>query len=139
MDNERRGIWAWLKRARDIDKEKDALEKAQQEARDAMTRITQNYETDGAQTSKDPHKFDRLAELDNLIAEKLAELAAVQTEILRAITMLENGKQRTVLIDYYVRCMTLEETAAEMHITFRHVLRIRKVAVQNLEKLRDGT
>lgn len=135
MDNERRGIWAWLNRARDIDREIEALESAKQEAHDALTRITQNYESDGAQTSKDPHKFDRLAELDSLIDGKVTDLIAVKTEIMTEIGKLENGKQRTVLIDYYVRCMTFEQIAVSIGCSFRNVAYTKKRGVQALEKI----
>ena len=108
----------WLGRARGINREIDALLKAKQEARDQLTRMTQNYQSDGAQSSKDPHKFDRLGELENMIDQKINELLQVKTEITEAITQLKDGRQRTVLLNYYVRCKTQEEIAVEMRYSY---------------------
>ena len=64
----------WLGRARYIDLEISALEQDRKIAVDRLTRITQSYDSDGAQTSPDPHKFDRLAEYDEQIQQKSRRL-----------------------------------------------------------------
>lgn len=133
--DERRGIWAWLNRARHIDDEIAALEAAKEEARDSVTRITQNYEADGAQTSKDPHKFDRLAELESLIDEKISEQLRAKKEILIEIDKLDNPRLKAVLIDYYVARMTFEQIAVKMNCSFRNVAYMKKRGVQALEKI----
>ena len=126
--------WKWLDRARTIDREIEALLAAKDEARDQLTKITQSYESDGSQSSKDPHKFDRLAELESFIDEKVDQLEKTKVEILAEINKLESGKQRTVLIDYYVRCMTFEEIAAATGRSFRNVAYTKKRGVQAVEK-----
>ncbi len=126
--------WKWLDRARTIDREIEALLAAKDEARDQLTKITQSYESDGSQSSKDPHKFDRLAELESLIDEKVDQLEKTKVEILAEINKLESGKQRTVLIDYYVRCMTFEEIAVATGRSFRNVAYTKKRGVQAVEK-----
>ena len=123
----------WLGRARAIAREIDAYKMAKQEARDQLTRITQSYESDGAQSSKDPHKYDRLVEFDNLIDQKLNELTATRIEITEAISQLEDGRHRTVLLDYYVRLMTLEQIAVEINYSYRQVKRYRAAALQRFE------
>ena len=124
----------WLGRARGINREIDALIHAKQEARDQLLRITQNYESDGAQSSKDPHKYDRLAEFENMIDQKAIELLAVRQEITEVIGLLQDGRQRTVLLDYYVRCISLEQTAYEMHYSYANVKKIRAKAIAAIEK-----
>lgn len=126
--------WKWLDRARTIDREIEALLAAKDEARDQLTKITQSYESDGSQSSKDPHKFDRLAELESLIDEKVDQLEKTKVEILAEINKLESGKQRTVLIDYYVRCMTFEEIAVATGRSFRNVAYTKKRGVHAVEK-----
>lgn len=126
--------WKWLDRARTIDREIEALLAAKDEARDQLTKITQSYESDGSQSSKDPHKFDRLAELESFIDEKVDQLEKTKVEILTEINKLESGKQRTVLIDYYVRCMTFEEIAVATGRSFRNVAYTKKRGVQAVEK-----
>ena len=125
----------WLGRARGINREIDALLSTKAETRDQLLRITQNYRSDGAQSSKDPHKYDRLAELENLIDQRVDELIAVKQEITEAIGKIEDGRQRTVLIGYYVRCKSLEEIAVEMHICYRQVKRYHRAGVQEIEKM----
>jgi DNA-directed RNA polymerase specialized sigma subunit len=119
----------WLGRARSINREIDALLSTKAEARDQLLRITQNYSSDGAQSSKDPHKYDRLAELESVIDEKISELMTVKQEILETINKLQDGRQRIVLVGYYVRCRTLEEIAVEMRYSYRNVKRWHRAGI----------
>ena len=88
----------WLGRARYIDREIQSLEKALQDARDQATRITQNYEADGAQSSKDPHKLDKLAEYADMLQRKKDELTETKCEITEAIFRLPDWRMRTVAL-----------------------------------------
>lgn len=133
-EKEKLNALKWLGRARGIDREIDTLLAAKDEAREQLTKITQSYQSDGAQTTKDPHKFDRLVELESIIDEKVDELVNVKTEILAEINKIESGKQRTVLVDYYVRCMTFEEIAVATGRSFRNVAYTKKRGVQAVEK-----
>ena len=125
----------WLGRARGINREIETLLNTKKEARDQLLRITQNYSKDGAQSTKDPHKYDRLAELDSLIDQKVDELLEVKAEITKAINTVQDGRQRCVLLSYYVRCMTLEEIAAENHYSYRQTLRTHRAGIAEIEKL----
>lgn len=124
----------WLGRARTIERELKALVRTRQETMDLLTSITQNYSSDGAQSTKDPHKFDRLTELDNLIEQRTADLIRVRSEILTAISNVQSGSQRTVLISYYVRGKTLEDIGEEMGCSSRNVQNIRKRGIAWVEK-----
>lgn len=135
MEYEKVNAKQWLGRARGINREIDALLNAKAEARDQLLRITQNYSSDGAQSTKDPHKFDRLAELENLIDQKVDELFSVKQEVTEAINKLQDGRQRTVLLSYYVRCKTQEEIAVEIHYSYRNVKRWLRSGVAEIEKL----
>ena len=123
----------WLGRARSIDREIKTLEKTVQETRDQVLSITQNYSSDGAQSTKNPHKFDRLVELEQLVEQMKEELCKTKTEILETINTVPDGRQRTVLMDYYIRGMTLEQTAVEMHYSYANVKKIRAKAIRYLE------
>lgn len=138
METAKMSARQWLGRARGINREIDALLKAKQETRDQMLRITQNYRSDGAQSTKDPHKYDRLVELENLIDQKVDELLTVKQEITDAIDNLSDGRQRTVLLDYYVRCISLEQTAYEMHYSYANVKKLRARAIDRLSDQRCG-
>ena len=120
----------WLGRARNIDKELQSLEKAVMEEWERATRNTANYGGEQVGGSKDPHKLDRLAEYSDLLWRKQAELLDVKTEISEMILSLDDGRQRTALIDYYTRGMSWEEVAAGMHYSWRYTMQIRKYAIE---------
>lgn len=125
----------WLGRARNIDHEIDNLIREKQRAKDRLTKITQSYESDGAQMTKDPHKFDRLAELENEIDQQVDELVETKREIMAVIQRLKNRPQRMALQDYYIAMMTWEETAVDLHYSFQGVMQLRKRAIAEVEKI----
>ena len=125
----------WLSRARFIDREIALLQKTKEETRDNLTKITQSYESDGAQTTKDPHKYDRLVELENEIDQKVDELIDTKREILNVIFKVEDRNQRQVLISYYLRMMTLEKIAVEMNYSFRQIGNIRRYGIREVQKI----
>ena len=125
----------WLSRARFIDREIAMLQKTKEETRDNLTKITQSYESDGAQTTKDPHKYDRLVELENEIDQKVDELIATKREILNVIFKVEDRNQRQVLISYYIRMKTLEKIAVEMNYSFRQIGNIRRYGIREVQKI----
>lgn len=125
----------WLNRGRRIDQEISKLmeTKALIEAR--LTSITQSYDSDGAQTTKDPHKFDRLVEIDSLISERADELTRTKAEILTTINQLPDSRQRMVLISYYIDGKTWEQTAVDLHYSYMHIMRIHGYALVEIEKM----
>ena len=128
----------WLGRARNIDREIALLQRTKEETRDNLTKITQSYESDGAQTTKDPHKYDRLVELENEIDQKIDELIDTKREIMNVIYKVEDRNQRQVLISYYLRMMTLEKIAVEMNYSFRQIVNIRRHGIMEVQKLING-
>lgn len=123
----------WLNRGRRIDQEISKLmeTKALIEAR--LTSITQSYDSDGAQSTKDPHKFDRLVEIDSLISERADELTRTKAEILTTINQLPDSRQRMVLISYYIDGKTWEQTAVDLHYSWRQVMRMHGRALIEIE------
>ena len=125
----------WLNRGRRIDQEISKLmeTKALIEAR--LTSITQSYDSDGTQATKDPHKFDRLVEIDSLISERADELTRTKAEILTTINQLPDSRQRMVLISYYIDGKTWEQTAVDLHYSYMHIMRIHGYALVEIEKM----
>lgn len=128
----------WLNRARHIDREIDSLLTEKQRAKERLLQITQSYTRSEAQTSKDPHKMDKLVELENQIDKQVDLLYDTQKEIDAMITRLDKQKHREVLRDYYLSMMTWEKVAVKMNISFQHVMRLRKEAIQEIEVLLNG-
>lgn len=128
----------YLNRARHIDKEINALLAEKERTRDRLTQITQSYTRSEVQVTKDPHKFDRLVELENLIDQKVNEQIQVKTEIIQTISALEDRYQRMVLSGYYISMKTWEQVAVDMHYSFQNVMRLRKVAIWEVQKIIDA-
>ena len=53
----------YMNRARRVDSEIESLMKLVQKTRESLESITQSYTGDTIQTTKNPHKYDRLVEL----------------------------------------------------------------------------
>lgn len=124
----------WLGRARGIDREIEALLRDIQETRDRLTKITQSYSSDGTQSTKDPHKFDKLVGLESQVNRRIDDLLEAKKEIASTIGKLEDHRQRTVLYSYYVRCKTLEQIAVETHYSYRSTKRYLKSGIEAIEK-----
>lgn len=125
----------FLSRGRWIEREITSLIRTRDETRDRLTHITQNYDGDGAQTTKDPHKFDSLVELEDKIDELIDRLYATKTEILGVIDRLEDRREFLALKVYYIDMKTWEEVAVEMNYTWRQTMRIRKAALLHVEEI----
>ena len=123
----------WLWRARGIDKEILALQEIRDHEFERVTKISAQLTGMPATVSKDPHKFDRLAELNDQIEQLSEKLTVTKSEILAKIYRLEDSRYRTVLSYYYVDCMTIEQIAAKMHYSFSHVKRLRIEALNAIK------
>lgn len=117
-------IKQWLSRGRTIDREISTLLTAYEETKARLTKVTQTITGDIVQHDKDPHKFDRLAELGEKIDNKVDELVAIREEIFDAISKVENNAQREVLTRRYVIGETFEQIAVHMHYSYKQVCRI---------------
>lgn len=97
--------------------------------------ITQKYDGDITTGTKDPHKFDRLAELESMVDEKVDELVATKAEILGTISMLKDNRQRIALTEYYLEMRTWEQVAVDINYSFPQTMRIHGYALGEISKL----
>lgn len=125
----------WLNRGRRIDQEISKLMETKELIEARLTSITQSYDSDRAQSTKDPHKFDRLVEIDSLISERADELTRTKAEILTTINLLPDSRQRMVLISYYIDGKTWEQTAVDLHYSYMHIMRLHGYALMEIEKM----
>lgn len=125
----------FLSRGRWIEREITSLIRTRDETRDRLTHITQNYDSDGAQTTKDPHKFDALVELEDKIDELIDRLYATKTEILGVIDKLEDRREFLALKVYYIDMKTWEEVCVEMTYSWKQMMRIRKKAISHVDEI----
>lgn len=139
----------FLSKGRWLDREINSLIKTRDETKDKLTRITQNYDGDVAQSSKDPHKFDKLVELEDQIDRMIDELIAQKMILLNAIEKLEDGRERMILKIYYVdiskkadlndpyytKPISWEQVAVSCNLSWRHIMRLRKSAYKHIEEI----
>ena len=128
----------YLNRVRRIDKEIAALLRLVQSTRESLETITQNYNSDGAQSTKNPHKFDRLVELESLVDAKIDEQIALKSEILQTIMKLSDRRQRLVLMEYYVEMKTWEQVAVDLNYSYMHITRIHGYALKEVQKVLES-
>lgn len=125
----------YMNRVRRIDEDIAELMETKARARDALTRMTQNYDSDGAQQSTDPHKYDRLLVLDSLIDEMLDKQISIKVEVLGTISKLKDNRLRLLLEKYYINLKTWEQIANEMHYSYSHLMRMHGYALYAIDEI----
>ena len=77
-------------------------------------------------------------ELENRIVALQKKKADTITEIGRAINLLPNQMEGTVLTAYYIRRMTMEAVSEEIDKSLQHTYRLRKRGVSHLSAILRG-
>lgn len=122
----------WLQRGWKLDKEINALLSLRAEARRRALSISPSYKGDVVQSSANPHKFDKLVELESLIDARVDELTGIRAEILAAIAQVPDARYRTLLIERYTEFKTWEQIAVDMNYSFRRVTQMHGEALEAL-------
>lgn len=113
----------WLMRARNLDNEIDSLLEIRDEERKRCLSITQSLTSDIVQTTKDPHKFDRLVEIEEIIDKQIDLCVGIKAEIIDAIMKVDNSIYRQILLLRYIRWKTFDQIADEIHYTKKQTCR----------------
>lgn len=125
----------WLSRARGIDKQIDSLLETKRIMRQRLMSITQNYDNDGAQSTKDPHKYDVLVIIENQIDDLIGQLILTKKEILAVIYKVQDWKLREVLKSRYVDMKSFEQIAVSMHYGWRNIMKLHKKGLMEVESI----
>jgi len=112
-----------------MDYEIRALEDVEEEEWRRVTARTAKLDGIQVKGTRNPHKFDRLVELQSKIDNRIEEKIAVKTEILDFIAEIPNTTWRTLLIYRYVRFMTWERIGSRMHYSHSQVRRLHLAAL----------
>lgn len=129
---------AWLSRARRLDEEIAGLIELRDREKERVLKITQTLSGPVVQTTKDPHKFDRLVEFEAEIDRNIDILVRTKTETNNAIAKLDDGRYREVLRLRYLGNKTFEEIAVAIHYSYKQTCRIHGRALLMMEEvLRD--
>ena len=122
----------WLMRGWRIDREITALERTRKETWDRLTSMTPTYAGEAVQREGDPHKFERLTELDADIDRRIDRLIDTKREIIDVIAQVPDSRYRTLLTERYTAFKTWEQIAVDMNYSFRHVTRMHGLALMAL-------
>lgn len=120
----------WLRRGWKIDQEINSLLRTKRETRDRLTSITAGYDGDPVQGTRDPHKYDRLVELDSKIDERVDQLVQIKAEITDAIAQVQDSRYRTLLTERYMEFKTWEQIAVDMDYSRQHIDRLHGQALK---------
>ena len=125
----------WLNRGKRLDNEINTLLNVKRSLSDHLTSITQNYNSDGAQSTKDPHKFDQLVIIDNDIDQRIDELANIRREIFNAINQVDDPRYRQILMGRYISSWTWEQIAVSIGYSFMQTTRLHGYALKAIEPI----
>lgn len=114
----------WLWRYQNADHKIESLLRERQAVYDRLIKITAALDGDAVSSTKDPHKFDELAELDVFIRQRVAQSMEIRIEITTAIDQLEDWRHRDILTYRYINGYTWEQVADAINISRRHVTRL---------------
>ena len=72
--------------------------------------------------------------LQEKLKQEIAEYCRLESEIREKILALPNNKYKTLLIGYYINCMTLEEVADLMERDFDYIRHLHGWAIEYFRK-----
>lgn len=134
----------WLEAVRHVDDEVAVLRRSMFDAYALATSGVAQLDGVRAQTSLDPHKFDRIAILDEAVYDRIQELCAMKAQAVNVITKLDDPRQRQVLLAYYVdsrtadgRKKTWEMVCVELSYSWSRLMEIRSAALAAIEEKAD--
>lgn len=128
----------WLSRAWCIEEEINDLMERRVREREKLTSITQKLAGDTVQSTYDPHKFDRLVQLNGEIDKQLDRLYQVKAEVTAAIGRLDKGAYRRILEYRYIDRMSFEAIACKIHYSYKQTCRLHGRALIEMGEIIAG-
>jgi len=127
----------WLSRAKRIDEQIDRLVNLRDAERERIMKVTQTISGDIVQTTKDPHKFDKLAEYEDRLDQMIDRLYDTKTEILDVIAQITDSRYRDILIGRYLDGLTFEEIAVQIKYSYKQTCRLHGRALLKVLEVLD--
>lgn len=130
MTDEQYAAFKWLDRNFFLMKNISILEERRERMESSINKAVGSYEVSEIQFDSNPHlreeKMCELADLNNLILSKEAELAKIDREILSTIMSLPDGTERFVLIERYINRKSWRKIYDGLHYSRMQVNRIHR-------------
>ena len=114
----------WLSRAYRIDGLIYSLMETREQEKQRLLNIVQRLDGDPVQSTPDPHKYDRLVELNEKLDNLIDKHIAIKAEIIEAISKLDKPIYQRILLLKYIDGMTFPAMAEVVHLSQRHVERL---------------
>lgn len=124
----------WLNRARKVDTEIETLVLARDRERDRVLKMTQSLDGILVSGTRDPHRYDKLAELELELDRQIDRLVDIKAEVAKEIARLSNPMHRMVLTKRYIECLTFEKIAVELKYSYKQTCRIHGRALIKMEE-----
>ncbi len=124
----------WFSRGRRLNQRIESLQLQRREEWDRVTSITPTLTADVVDGTKDPHKLDHYAVLDDMIGREMEELLRIKCEIKEVIVQVVDLRYRDVLDKRYCGCKTWEQIAVEMNYTYRRITQLHGEALKAAEE-----
>lgn len=109
--------------------------KERQDVYDRLTEITSALDSESVSSTKDPHKFDELVDLDLFIRQRVSQSIAIRLEITTAINELEDWRYRDILQYRYINGFTWEQIATLIHYSYVQTTRLHGSALKAIESI----
>lgn len=129
---------AYLGQPAAISRKIDTLLLAKSELETLLGKCTARYEgggNSGGNNNRIPDTIAKIIELDNRITTEVDNLVDIKTEILEKITLLSNPEHQAVLINRFINCRTIEQTAENMHFSETSIKKKTKTAIEEFSKV----
>lgn len=128
----------WLQRAWGIEDEINTLLATKEIIRQSLLSTTAKLGGDPVQSTKDPHKYDRLAIIIGTIDGLIDKRYDTENEIIEAIGRLEKPLHRRIMLLRYIDRMTFPLIAEEINMSQRHVERLHGMALIEMGGILNG-
>lgn len=126
----------FLRQYLDLSREIDAKLEEVSRYRALATKVTQTLAPDKVQCTQGNKMESIIAKLVDLEKEVDAEIdrmTEIRDAVVAAIANVPDSKYRTLLRHRYISGKTWEQIAAEMHYTYRHVIRQHGIAIKAVQ------
>ena len=122
----------WLMRGFWLRLEKEQISRMRQETFTRLTKVTQDFSGVVTSGTKDPHKYDVIAELDADLAEKEAEIEKSLLDIYKAISSLRDDRLRFIMLARYYEGQSWQKIIDMSHYSDRQIYRLHGTALMQL-------
>ena len=83
-------------------------------------------------SSKDPHKYERLADLSRMIEDSICRRLRIIADVQETIEGVQDSRCRILLRKRFIECKGWKRIANEMHYSERQIKRLTRIAIREI-------